>query len=428
MATTRRWRATKPVDKILVQNASWMVFAQGGRIFLQTVLFVLIGRALGAASFGMFAGTLGLVLTLAPFAAWGSGNVLIMRVSREPSLFPTYYGNALFITLLSGIFLTILSLILSSVLTPNLPLQLVLFLALSELLFGRILEISGQGFQAFERLGSMAGLNILLSSCRLTAAIGFVVFSPEMSPEVWGQWYLAGTLMAALIAVGWTIAKVGRPRPAPSLVMSELRNGLYFSVALASSSIYTDIDKTMLTRLATPEAAGVYAAAHRVIGMAFIPARSLIYATYPRFFRGGVRGIQGSLAVGKSLLPLSVVAGLAACSGLLLFAPLAPLVLGNEYAATTEAIRVLAAIPLLQSIHYVAADTLAGAGYQGLRSIIQISIAILNIAFNFWLIPHYSWRGAAYASLLSQALLAVTLWMAVLTMVRKTGRQTANSE
>lgn len=419
MAVTQQQDETMLVDRLLVQNASWMLFAQGGRLLLQACLFVVIGRTLGAEGFGMFAGSLALALVLAPFAAWGSGNVLIMRVSREPSLFPTYYGNALLTTLISGVMLAGVALIFASVFTPNLPLQLVLMLALAELVFARLLEVSGQGFQAFERLGSLAGLNILLSSSRFAAGLGFLIFSREASPEAWGRWYLGATVLAAFISVGWTVAKLGHPRPAPRLVVAELRNGLYFSIALASSSIYNDIDKMMLTRLATLEAAGVYAAAYRVIGMAFIPARSLIYATYPRFFRGGSRGLGGSLAVAKTLLPLSFVAGTAACVGLLVCAPLAPVVLGDEYAATTEAIRLLAAIPLLQGLHYVAADTLTGAGYQGIRSAVQVAIAIFNVALNFWLIPQYSWQGAACASLLSDGLLALTLWAVLLTMVRR---------
>jgi len=37
----------------------------------------------------------------------------------------------------------------------------------------------------------------------------------------------------------------------------------------------------------------------------------------------------------------------------------------------------------------------------------------LNILLNLWLIPAYSWRGAAWSSLASDGLLAIGLWTAV---------------
>jgi O-antigen/teichoic acid export membrane protein len=109
---------------------------------------------------------------------------------------------------------------------------------------------------------------------------------------------------------------------------------------------------------------------------------------------------------------LSPSAGYSLLAFLCLFfcAPIVQYILGSQYARTVEAIRWLALLPLLKTIHYFVADSLTGAGYQGLRTLVQICVAVVNVLLNLWLIPNHSWRGAAWSSLASDGLLAVSLW------------------
>ena len=49
-------------------------------------------------------------------------------------------------------------------------------------------------------------------------------------------------------------------------------------------------------------------------------------------------------------------------------APMIPYFLGHEYARSVEALRWLAPLPVLKMIHSFIADSLTGAGFQGLRA------------------------------------------------------------
>jgi O-antigen/teichoic acid export membrane protein len=410
-SVTHLWRRSARTP--LIRNTAWMFFAQVGRLVVQGTYFVVVGRALGVEGFGTFAGALALVTILAAFASWGTGNILIMHVARDPSSFPTYWGNALLTILAGGSLLTLVALGLRAALVPVLPVGLVLALAASELLLARVVEVAAQAFQAFERLGYTARLYLLLSVCRLTGALAFVTTIDSPTATRWGVWYLAFTALAALVTYVQVTRILGAPTPAPALIFRHLRDGWYFSIALASQTTYTDIDKTFLARYASAEATGIYSAAYRVINMAFAPVRSLLQASYARFFRHGADGIEGSLAFARRLFPFSVAYGLLATVGLLGVAPVVPHLFGPGYAEVVEALRWLAVLPLLQSIHYFAADSLTGAGYQKSRSQIQIGVAVVNVGLNLWLIPLYSWRGAAAASLAADGALAVGLWAAV---------------
>jgi O-antigen/teichoic acid export membrane protein len=99
-----------------------------------------------------------------------------------------------------------------------------------------------------------------------------------------------------------------------------------------------------------------------------------------------------------------------------------PHIIGPEYTRTVEALRWLSLLPVLKALHYYFSDALSGAGYQAVRMCIQVAVAIFNVLINFWLIPAYSWRGAAWSSLASDGLLALGIGTAVFVLWRRSQR------
>jgi O-antigen/teichoic acid export membrane protein len=398
----------------LARNTLWMLLAQGLRIVLQAVYFVIIARALGADQYGAFVGATALVAILSPFASLGGGNLLIKNVSRNRALFSEYWGNALFMLFVSGLTLIVFVLLISPLILPKTISLLLLFLvAVTDLIFARILDTAGQAFQAVLWLSKTAQLNILPQITRLIAAFVFISFFPKAGALEWTFLYLVSTAFCALLAVLLVHRSLGTPKLALSRITPEITDGFYFSVSLSAQTIYNDIDKTMLARLSSLEATGIYAAAYRLIDVAFVPVRSLLSAAYAKFFQHGSTGISGSTNLAKRLLPFAGIYGAIAGMGLFLFAPIVPYMLGEEYAGTVEALRWLAPLPFLKAMHYFAADSLTGAGLQELRSAVQVIIAVFNVLINLWLIPLYSWKGAAWSSLASDGFLMLSLWLMV---------------
>ena len=169
----------------------------------------------------------------------------------------------------------------------------------------------------------------------------------------------------------------------------------------------------MVARLATLEAAGVYAAAYRLIDVAFIPVRALLSATLPGFFRAGAGGLQASMRYGKRMLMKVLPYSLFAFAACMIGAPLVPHILGRQYAEVTEALRWLALLPILKTVQFFIADSLTGAGHQGTRALTQVGVAVFNVLINLWIIPAHGWRGAAWSSIASDGLLALSLLLVV---------------
>ena len=394
----------------LARNTGWMLFSQGLCLFIQAAYFVIIARSLGVQQYGAFIAAVAFTQILSPFVGFGGGNLLVKYVCRDKAHFPVYWGNLLFMTLASG--LAAIALVVAAAklaLPPSIPLAVIVSVSFAELLFSRLTDCAGMAFQSIEQLSVTAQLNIWSAGSRLIGIGTLAAVLKHPAARHWAFVYLLTTIFSAALGLAWVRTKLGRPRLALRGTKADFIEGLYFSVSISAQSIYNDIDKTMLGRLATLDATGIYAVAYRLTDVAFIPVRSLLSAAYPGFFRTGQKGVKESLRYMRPLLSKSACYSVFASVCLVIFAPVVSRVFGSRYAGTVEALRWLAPLPFLRTVHYFFADSLTGAGYQRLRTILQVCVAAGNILVNFWLIPVYSWRGAAWSSLASDGLLAVSL-------------------
>ena len=72
--------------------------------------------------------------------------------------------------------------------------------------------------------------------------------------------------------------KLGLPKLSWPQARGEVREGFYFAASQTAQTVYNDIDKTMLARLSTLEATGIYGAAYRIIDVSFVPVSALLWS------------------------------------------------------------------------------------------------------------------------------------------------------
>lgn len=392
------------------RNAMWILVGQVLRLGVQALCFVLISRNLGPLQYGAFVAVVAAAGIAAPFVGLGAGNLLVKNVARDPAHFSLCWGNGITATIASGTAAVVLIFAGSAVLFPEaISAKIVLYILLADLVFSPLLWLSSMVFQAFEVLRNTVVLNLTASATRLIGAY-VVIANGTFSVTDWVLIYLLTSAGTAIVSLLWVTGIYGKPSLRFSLLREEFTEGLLFSVGTCAFNIYSDIDKSMLAKLATLDAAGIYAAAVRLIDIGLIPIRSVATVTYAKMFLHGVRGLEGTLAYAAKLL--RKVAWYPVLSFLFLFAlaPIVPKILGGEYSQTTIALRWLAIIPLIRTFQYFAADALTGAGFQGARTVVQVAVAVMNILLNLWLIPRYSWQGAAWSSVACDACLALALW------------------
>lgn len=403
----------------LARNTMWMILGQGVRILVQAVYFVLIARILHSEGYGAFAGAVALVAVLAPFAGWGSGNLLVKNVARDPASFRHYWGRSLIMCCSSAGLLILLAMVLAWwVLPRSVPTSVVFWVALSDLLFTRVLETAALAFQAVHDLLKTALVAILYSLARLAGVLILLHLHGADLLVSWSLLYLAATVLATLISVVWVSLELGMPRFDMRGWRKEFGEGFYFASSFSAQRIYMDSDKALLTRLGSLEAAGIYAAASRIVEVAFIPVYALLAAAYARFFTSGQRGVHGTWELSRRLLPYALAYSVLAGIGLYVLAPLLPWVLGADFAESVSAIRWLSVVPLLMTLHRFAADSLTGAGWQARRTHIEFAAAAVNVLLNLALVPVFSWHGTAWVTIATELLLIVALGLALHSIAR----------
>jgi O-antigen/teichoic acid export membrane protein len=400
---------------LVARNAVWLTIGQGGLKVLQAAYFVVIARTLGANGYGAFVAAMSLSQLVAPLAAMGVGNVLIQHVARRREMFHHYWGGAITLVFAGGAISVVAAVLAGRVFLPStVATSLIVCIATSTLVFATLIDLCGYAYQSHERMKRTAQLPVITSLLRLIAAVVFVAAAGGHTAAQWGAYYLVCTALSAMAAVWLTSRELGRPRLGFTYTRRDLRDGFYFATGLSAASVYNDIDKTMLARLVpTLSAAGIYAAAYRVIDVLLVPIKSLGQAAYPRFFKQGAHGVRASARVSLQLLPPALSYGAVAAIAMFVLAPALPRLLGHDFDQAASAVRWLSLLPILKCTQFAAADALTGAGYQGTRTSLQVAVAAFNIAINFPLILRYSWRGAAWSSLICDGLLAVCLWALV---------------
>jgi O-antigen/teichoic acid export membrane protein len=390
------------------------------QLVVQGIYFVILARTFAPEKYGAYVGIIAIVSIFIPFASWGGEQIIIQNVSRQRSSFREAWGTGILKTLVFGsVFISLILIIYSFFPIPGISIEIVFVVALSNLIFLRLNDLVRDSFVGVGLLSYTAKIMFLLSLNRFFGVLFLIALFDQPSLLTWTNIYCLATFFSAVISTYLLVKQVDYPKFVLSKIGKDLKLGFSFAVGISAQTIYNDIDKSMLAKLSTLESAGIYGAAYHILNVSFTPILSLAMASFRNFFQQGVSGVRSSFELCKKLLPMSLGYSLFAIAGLWLFAPLVPLILGSEYIDSVAALRFLSLSLFFRTMHIFAADTLTGADLQRVRSGSQVLVAMVNALLNFWLIPLHSWRGAIWATLISECLLMIVLWSAVYFYARK---------
>lgn len=417
-------KAANLFQNSLARDTLWMLFSKLFNVVMQAAYFIVVARLLGKENYGSFIVVASAASIVFPFVALGSEHLLVKNVSTNRTSFSTYWGNSLVILAANGTLLIAILLLLSPWFFPEIKWQTTLLILSADLIGLALLDLGHKSMMAIDMIKKSAQLGILNTCGKLLAALSLSIFfsQPDVNTSVdtWAYLYFVSSVIMAITTVALVNKMAGYPRPILSELKSNIGQGFYFSISASASNINANLDKSMLGSLAGVGAAGIYGSAYRFIDVGYVPLLALFGATYTRFFQHGASGIKGSLSFAKRLLPMLALYAIACVVGYWIFAPLIPTILGEEYRDAIGALLWLSPLPAIAAFQLLAADTLTGSGNQKARSIVQVSAAIINVSLNIWLIPQFSWKGAAWATLISDSLRLVCLWLIVFSLYRQT--------
>ena len=174
------------------------------------------------------------------------------------------------------------------------------------------------------------------------------------------------------------------------------------------SALYFRIDLMMLEIMKGDKAAGIYSAAYKLIEFLSIIPGTICIAALPGLSADYYKSIEAFRASSVRAILLLGTGGIGIGLFLYLFAQQIILKLyGPLFFDSIICLRILAGVVFFLFINgYLAYIAIAMNREKGMALILFIS-TLLNVAFNYYLIPRYSYVGASLATLFSEILMVL---------------------
>jgi O-antigen/teichoic acid export membrane protein len=400
----------------VLKNASTLLLNQAIMVVSSFAITIPMARIWGAERFGRYAFAMAFAELFAFSFDWGLNWLLSREVARQRERVALYVNNALGLTIPLSLMTMALLVLAVNLLGYGSETKLAVVLSGAWLLLEVLASLWVKGaFHAFERmeyetapllaeraLAVILGLLVVLTRRGLIALLTVLVATKVLK------------LALSILIYRWRIARPGVAFDW-SFWKHLIRAAFPFGLTLAFGVLYARVDIALLSVLTGDEAEIGFFRAARAATMYFpslsialtnamFPLMSSLFVSRPDSFAHNYRrSVQVLFALG---LPIAV--------GLLLLGDrLIDVVYGPHFAPSVASLRVLSLSVLLKFIHGNLAMVLTSGNRQGLRTSFLAIAALASITFNYLLIPWRGALGASIASVLTDFLLLVALYVSV---------------
>jgi len=356
---------------------------------------VVAARHLGAADFGVFTFSFAAVTVAVVVFQMGFTSLVVREVARDRAQAPRYLTTSLVVRFAGTALVTaVAGAIYAATAAPG---ALAATITAAAFLFATLLASCTDIFQAFERMEYTAALNVF-NNLLLLALVSAVAFWRGDLNAVLGAYVAANALsfVAALAVCSWRFA-----RPAVALrwthVTSFCRAAVPFSLSAFVANLFWRSDRILLKALVGDRAVGIYGAAATMVEGLVMVAGSFREAVYPVLSRFWPHAQTPFRDVSRTAFKFLVAVALPLGIGTSLVAvKLFPLIYGGAYEAGWPVLAVLIWALVAIFIRELTAGTLYAQDLQNAVLASNALGALVAIALNVALIPHFSYMGAAY--------------------------------
>lgn len=402
-------RTQRKIIPPAARGGAALAVAYGVQMGVPLFALLYLGRRLGPAAWGEVGAALALGSLAAALPEFGFGFSAARAVAQAPT--PEARRAVLRGTLAARLLLTAVALaaVGVAIALPALPPDP------GPLAWGALAYVAAHGvafdwwFDGTRRFARSAALAV---AARLPVPLLLVAFvhAPADAPRVvWA--YAASGVLALLLGLAWIVQDGGFGRTRRAEVAEALRSGLTLFLSRAGLMVYLNGTVYALRALAGPLAAGLYVPAEQIARAACAVLQPLSRVLLPTMAAADTadhaRNVRRA-GVGYAML------GLALSAGILLGAPLVPRLLGADFAASVEVLRLLAPLPLFVALSQAfAVQGLVARGRDRALAASFLAGAVVAAALAVALVPTYEARGMAVAVVAAEAAVAAVaavLW------------------
>ena len=394
--------------RLIFKNISWLLISQIIASICGFIWTIIIARYLGVNDYGVLGFAISLTGILAVTADLGISTHVVRHIATDYESAPKYFGNVIPLKGLLSIGTFLLTLIILIILKSNqLTITITLLFTIETIIKSFIVFFNGC-FQAFEK-GKYQGVgNTILNLILLI----FILISVFTNLGLYG--IVFSYILANLIALGYAYIVLNKHLTHPQYEFdrifnnSIIKSSLPFAIGGILISIYYSIDMVMLSNLVGDYPTGIYNAAYKLISVLtlfYSAYTAVIFPVMSKLFKNNKETLM--IYYEKSIKYLLLIMIPLAHSIVIYSSDIIQLIYGHEYIEASKPLSILIWTVCLLFISGVG-STLINASHQEMAGLKLCAIAaIFNITFNFFMIPFFSYIGAAITTVLSDLLIVI---------------------
>lgn len=398
----------------LLANAGSLLAGRLGIAVMGWAGTVLIVRTLTEEEWGQFAFVYGLLGMLTIFTDMGIGRVAINGVLDENEDQADFAGTYVVLRAMLGVVGYLFAV--AFVVIARYPDVVVRAVAIAGLtvLVSTPSSAHQVAFQARLRLHVVAISGVIGQAAQLAVTAAVAVRGGTL------LWFLIPPIVGEVVMFAYKLPRARALIPfhyvlRPGLWARLLREAIPLSIGGALLTVTYRIDTVMLSKLDTFESVGAYGVAYKFADLArfaatavTVPILTLLTTAWPSdpdTFRAAIRQgavyltfVGGGLIVGFSLFASEII----------------ELLFSETYRSAAPAATILMVATGVVYFTGLSFNALVAAGRNRWYPVVTLAGLIVNVGLNLVLIPRYSFEGAAVATLITEVVIASTLWMMLL--------------
>jgi O-antigen/teichoic acid export membrane protein len=194
-----------------------------------------------------------------------------------------------------------------------------------------------------------------------------------------------------------------------------LRLGVPYAIGAALSTLYYSIDTVMLSKMDTFRSVGVYNIAYKFAGvLEFLPA-AVMSSVLARLVRNWPDDPPAFWAAfNKAVVLLALCSALVIAGFLIFAAPAIRLLYGPGYVAASNATRLVTASQCVGFFTALGVTTLVALNRNVMYPLAALVGVAVNVGINLFVIPRWSYNGAAWATLTTEVVVVTLLWATII--------------
>lgn len=392
--------------KKILGNSMWPIMQNIVSLLASMLVSAIIARYLGTEGYGLVNYVVSVVMLFTSFSTLGMETFVVKDVVNDKNDEGNVIGTSFVIRLIGGFVLIIISQITLYILSPNDIMIQVLGLIMGICMIFKSFEVIEYYFQAKMNLKVNAIIKIItlviVSTCKILVAVFNLGEIGYMCT------YLADAIVLGLLLfiyfklhekIKWKFNK--------EYAKELLKKCLYVAISGLMITIYMRIDQVMLgSMLLDKSQNGIYSAAVKIAEMWYFIPLALIASFKPSIMKcKNMNNEEEYQRLMQRLYDIVAIIGVVCGLGITIVAPLAIRILyGEAYAQSAEILSISVWAGLFATLGSARSIWLVAENLQKYTISYTLAGCVINVTLNAILIPVYGAFGAAFATLIAQAI------------------------